>query len=592
MSLPVEQNLGLPSAVQEPSDHEGYFRETASSTPAVNGTGNDLISEDSIVNLDKFRFANLFGNVFTSPPLSTIPQITGNIGLFQQQQQQQVQQLYQFQQQQEQQALCHSQSINPSRLSLSPESSFALAQQQVDGLPWSVPQYTTTHHTQGLQPQNFQEALCLADQQFQQLPSQQQYCDPDILNKFQPYLASPSAFSNDSIAPLAPSLSTAATAATLQYCIPFPLSSDSLSDPNILQAVPIDFSQFRTPIPGQLTSPENSPSSIPEHGFFDQAESEVYSSPVIPSMHNPLSSMIFGSGNDYLHGPMAEITISGSHLFGTSSAPAGPVLSMTSDADMATVMPNHLVVAPIVQSTSALTLQPVGDPTDRLTHINNPQQSTSACLSGYQNYQGALSMPVLFASSSSNSAGRGHSAKLSTSSPHSSSTLAIPSSSKRQKYIGTFSDDDDSDFPIEDEENKNGPKRRRRVRKAPIKTVQKVKGPSITLNCRFQNCRVTCSSYPSLNRHELAHRWRGQFSPVRCEACQSSLSNEFSVQRHILRSAPTSRCRKMRIYSIMKAEDEIETTVKFFPTRGHGKKTVKVDLERMKAKYIQSGLMD
>ena len=89
---------------------------------------------------------------------------------------------------------------------------------------------------------------------------------------------------------------------------------------------------------------------------------------------------------------------------------------------------------------------------------------------------------------------------------------------------------------------------------------------------------MTCASYPSLVRHAEAHKWRGLYAPVRCEACQSALSNEFSVQRHILRSQPSSLCRRMRVYSIMRSEIEVETTVRFYPKRPHGKKTVVIDL--------------
>ncbi|KAF9300926.1 hypothetical protein BGZ74_007336, partial [Mortierella antarctica] len=59
----------------------------------------------------------------------------------------------------------------------------------------------------------------------------------------------------------------------------------------------------------------------------------------------------------------------------------------------------------------------------------------------------------------------------------------------------------------------------------------------------------------------------------------------FSVQRHISRSTPTSRCKRMRVYSIMRSETEIESTVRFYPDRGHGKKTVAVNLELMKRAY-------
>lgn len=112
------------------------------------------------------------------------------------------------------------------------------------------------------------------------------------------------------------------------------------------------------------------------------------------------------------------------------------------------------------------------------------------------------------------------------------------------------------------------------------------------LQCTHPGCQVTCSSYPSLQRHQDAHKWRGRYAPVKCEACQSSLSNEFSVQRHINRSQVTSRCRRMRVYSIMNSETEIDVTVRFYPRRPHGKKTVRVNLEHMKHLYWNASSTD
>ncbi|KAF9984846.1 hypothetical protein BGZ65_012442 [Modicella reniformis] len=111
---------------------------------------------------------------------------------------------------------------------------------------------------------------------------------------------------------------------------------------------------------------------------------------------------------------------------------------------------------------------------------------------------------------------------------------------------------------------------------------------SIKLKCAYPDCTVTCSSSPSLDRHQQTHKWRGIFARVRCEACQRDLSNEFSVQRHIRRSQPTSRCRRMRVYSMMRSKTEIETTVRFYPKRAHGKKTVAIDLTYARVKYMST----
>ncbi|KAG0244723.1 hypothetical protein BGX31_008612 [Mortierella sp. GBA43] len=164
-------------------------------------------------------------------------------------------------------------------------------------------------------------------------------------------------------------------------------------------------------------------------------------------------------------------------------------------------------------------------------------------------------------------------------------TTAPVAPSPLKQVCGSISDDSDL---AEDFDPNASTKRKKRVRKPSKSSANKPKAPRMSLRCQHPNCTVICSSYPSLTRHSEAHKWRGQYSPVRCEACQGSLSNEYSVQRHILRSPEPSRCRKMRIYSIMKSEIDIESTVRFYPNRPHGKKTVKVDLEKMKFKYFNN----
>ncbi|KAF9428287.1 hypothetical protein BGZ94_002875 [Podila epigama] len=139
--------------------------------------------------------------------------------------------------------------------------------------------------------------------------------------------------------------------------------------------------------------------------------------------------------------------------------------------------------------------------------------------------------------------------------------------------------------------------RKKRVRRSVKAKVTGVNGmpkvQKLTLYCTYPGCETPCSSYPSLMRHFAAHKWRGQYAPVRCEACQSALSNEFSVQRHIIRSQATSRCRRMRVYSIMRSASEIENTLRFYPRRPHGKKTEVVSLEEMKMLYWNdNGLID
>ncbi|KAF9291350.1 hypothetical protein BGZ74_000386 [Mortierella antarctica] len=147
-----------------------------------------------------------------------------------------------------------------------------------------------------------------------------------------------------------------------------------------------------------------------------------------------------------------------------------------------------------------------------------------------------------------------------------------------------FSSFSDSEGPEEDESQLQG-KRRKRVRRPHVKKATQPK-PSIKLPCTFPGCPIECSSQPSLARHAETHKWRGLYAPVRCEACQSALSNEFSVQRHIQRAPATSACRKMRVYSVMQSETQVECTVRFYPKRPHGKKTVVVDLEAFRRRSL------
>ncbi|KAF9356941.1 hypothetical protein BGX34_009684 [Mortierella sp. NVP85] len=114
-------------------------------------------------------------------------------------------------------------------------------------------------------------------------------------------------------------------------------------------------------------------------------------------------------------------------------------------------------------------------------------------------------------------------------------TVPTVPSPLKQQFSGSISDD--SDLAEDFDPNANA-KRKKRIRKPSKSSATKPKAPRLTLH------------------------------------------------RHILRSPETSRCRRMRIYSIMKSESEIESTVRFYPTRPHGKKTVKVDLEKMKQKYF------
>ncbi|KAF9312364.1 hypothetical protein BG003_006339 [Podila horticola] len=174
---------------------------------------------------------------------------------------------------------------------------------------------------------------------------------------------------------------------------------------------------------------------------------------------------------------------------------------------------------------------------------------------------------------------------LASSSPTFSPTASTASalSSPLKQHFSSFSD---SEGPEEDESQLHG-KRRKRVRRPYVKKPTQPK-PSIKIPCTFPGCPTECSSQPSLARHAETHKWRGLYAPVRCEACQSALSNEFSVQRHILRAPATSACRKMRVYSVMRSETQVECTVRFYPKRPHGKKTVVVDLEAFRRRSLRN----
>ncbi|KAF9160222.1 hypothetical protein DFQ26_005766 [Actinomortierella ambigua] len=140
------------------------------------------------------------------------------------------------------------------------------------------------------------------------------------------------------------------------------------------------------------------------------------------------------------------------------------------------------------------------------------------------------------------------------------------------------------DTDEEEEERRIKPRRRNRARK-PTKSKGERQITPVKLLCSYPECSATCASQPSLARHEATHEWKGLYPPLRCEACNSTLSNEYSVQRHINRSKLDSLCHMMRVYSFMKSKTEPKKTVRFFPKRPHGKKTAVVDLHLIRAKF-------
>ncbi|KAG0261333.1 hypothetical protein BG011_001107 [Mortierella polycephala] len=154
-----------------------------------------------------------------------------------------------------------------------------------------------------------------------------------------------------------------------------------------------------------------------------------------------------------------------------------------------------------------------------------------------------------------------------------------PSSTLQQYQLPQFDSLSDSDAS----EHIAVPPMRRRVRKSIKDRHEPV--PRVKLYCKHPGCQISFSSQASLNRHTSAHAWKGLFPPLRCEGCDKALSNEFSVQRHILRAEKTSHCYRMRVYSIMRSKTEVENTVRFYPKGPHGKKTVQIDLIHARMRY-------
>ncbi|KAF8948027.1 hypothetical protein BGZ47_006890 [Haplosporangium gracile] len=549
----MDQNLCNALSFQESFDRDGFIGERNSSADDgndANGTGNALFENEMLFNSDRLLYVNFSDDLLSSTRLfPALTQVPGDMCLVQQQQQ--------FQQHNEQQVHYQAPLADTSALAFSFEHTFAQQQQsQEQFLTLHVPESQQTHQDTTA-PDSQQQ---LQQHQTPTLPSQpQRYYDSTILNAFHHQLSSPSS-SLDASSAASVAVITTATAAA---------NSVSLNQNSFTQLIPIDFTLFHSPTFGRLSfsSPdEGSMSPLSERGYFDTPEELSSSSPFFP----PFSSAYLShSGAEYLMGSLQDFSISdGDVLFG--GAPYLPASSVSSTSSSVTVTPYATTVRSPTSSPTATSsttapraIKIPSSAIGRAARKTTSQQQLAA--PGHNQYHQGSSL-----SSSSSSTGD----TVGSPSPSFGSSAPILSSPLKQQFNrAAFSDDDDSDVPNEKEENKLKPKRRKRVRKAAPKPANKPKGPPITLYCQYPGCQVTCSSHPSMIRHAEAHKWRGRYSPVRCEACQSSLSNEFSVQRHILRSGETSRCRKMRVYSIMKSETEIENTVKFFPTRPHGKKT-------------------
>ncbi|KAG9065607.1 hypothetical protein KI688_001896 [Linnemannia hyalina] len=592
----MNQHPSNPLVFQDSFNRDGFHdggNSSANGGKDENSTGNSFFENEMSFNSDRFLCVNFSDDLFSSTPIfSSLPQVTEHMCFAQQEQQQ-------LQQHTEHQVHFPSSLADSSTFAFPLEHTFT-QQQQSQGHAaqvLSMPQFSTVQYVPESQ-QTHQDTTTLDSQQqllhhqTPTIPSQpQQYCDSSVLNAFRQHLPSPSPSLDASTAASVAIIATATSADTHHQQNPNYYNNVLLNQTSSTQRIPMGFTQFRSPALDQfsLASPnEDSLSPATEHGYFDRTEESSSSSP----FYHPLSSAYLNySGAEYLTSSLQDFALSaGNGLFPllTSASSSSPVSSSVM------VIPfNNVLPSPTSSPTDLLTVLVPPSVISRAVRKTASQQQLST--SGHHQYHqdSFLSSPA----SSTCDTLVSYSPTLSNSSasPLFGSTVPALSSPLKQQFKRVaFSDGDDSDIPNEEEENKRNPKRRKRVRKAAPKPVNKPKGPRITLYCQYPGCKVTCSSHPSMVRHAEAHKWRGLYSPVRCEACQSSLSNEFSVQRHILRSAETSRCRKMRTYSIMRSENEIDSTVKFCPRRPHGKKTVPVDLAKMKAKYIEGwqGTMD
>ncbi|KAG0378449.1 hypothetical protein BGX24_003807 [Mortierella sp. AD032] len=334
---------------------------------------------------------------------------------------------------------------------------------------------------------------------------------------------------------------------------PKPLVDRSMM--NSAASLSMDFSAYRSVSFDRLSSPE-APSPISDQGFFDMTTDDetasCYSPMLLPGkMHNHHNSY---NKNEAI--AMEQLYISGSSSSTPVTTPRKRKTPPSSSHKQSPALEQIMLFSP--NATATLNAGPVA--------MMSPSVSSSSPSSS------SLTMPSLSSplkqhlsllpstSSSSDSDSRQEQAKMRRT-VFSSSSFSGPSSTGRA--LG---------------KNKRG-------RKA-SKNGHKPKHPPVKLHCQFEGCTTTCSSQPSLARHSESHKWRGFYAPVRCEACQSALSNEFSVQRHIVRSPPNSRCSRLRVYSIMLSETEIETSVRFYPKRPHGKKTVEVNLELARTRYL------
>ncbi|KAG0281682.1 hypothetical protein BGZ95_000535 [Linnemannia exigua] len=330
---------------------------------------------------------------------------------------------------------------------------------------------------------------------------------------------------------------------------PKPLVDRSMMNPAM--SLSMDFSAYRSVSFDRFSSPE-APSPISDQGFFDMTTDDETASCYSPMLLPGKMENHQNGYNKHEAIAMEQLYISGSSSSTPVTTPRKRKTPPSSTHKQSPALEQIMLFSP--NATATLTAGPVA--------MISPSGSSSSSLT-----MPALSSPL-----------KRHLSILPSSS-FSSSDSDNREDEQVQRRRAVFSLT--SSCPSGGTKGKN-----KRGRKTSKKGHDKPKHPPVRLPCKFEGCTTTCSSQPSLARHSEAHKWRGFYAPVRCEACQSALSNEFSVQRHIVRSPPNSRCSRLRVYSIMLSETEIETSVRFYPKRPHGKKTVEVNLEHARIRYL------
>lgn len=476
--------MSNPLAFQDSFSRDGFLdggNSSADDGKDENCTGNSFFENEMSFNSDKFLYVNFSDDLLSSNPIfSNLSQVTGDMCLAQQQQQQQLQQHT------EQQVHYPSPLTDSSAFAFPLECTFAQQQQSQghDAHVLSMPQPSTLHHVPESQQAHQDITTLDSQQQLLQhqtttLPSQsQQYCDSSVLNAFQQHLPSPSPSLDASTAASVTIIATATATTTQNQQNPNYYNNILLKQTSSAQEIPMDFIQFRSPALSHfsLASPdEGSLSPVSDHGYFNITEECSSSS----SFYYPLSlAYLSNSGTEYLTGSLQDFALSASN--GLFPLPTFASSASSASSSVAATPFNTILPSPAFSPTDLRTILVPPTAVGRAACKTASQQQLAT--PGHRQYhQGSILSST--ASSTGGTLGS-FSPALSTSSVSSlfgSTVPALSSPLKQQVKRVAFSDEDDSDIPNEEEENKRNSKRRKRVRKAAPKPVNKPKGPRITL---------------------------------------------------------------------------------------------------------------